>query len=600
MAVTLLDKRLGAYRITGVLGSGGMADVYRARHEETGDDVALKLLPREYAVDAKHLARFKREIDGASKLDHPNLCRILDWGEDDGIYYYCMELIEATILEEYLRIKSPVPFDDAIHIIKSLCKALVYIHDQNAVHRDVKPSNIFVRKDLEVVVADFGLLKDVTASTEITGENTRLGTPAYMAPEQFKGNRIDARTDIYQMGIVFYKILTGVTPFEGESFFSLGIKVMTKKIQPPSAHVPDLPEELERIILKAVEKKPEDRYQNARELSNDLNRYFIRREMGSGVEERPSKKEEKKREEKRAEGGAPSAAGPPKPYFDEPLPPEKKSPGKARGRRGRGAVSSTGVDDSASLGLNVRRLRKLAGVAEEEIRRGEGASPWRWTWIAWVLVVVFGLVQVQLVRIMVDRNLLLAVLLAVNLLFLPLYRLLFRELVGVEHVAQGLVLFTVVETFLLHFVEPSLVMVGSWRAMDFLEPLLLVVVVMAAVGGLRHEFLGFWGRFAVALAGAYSCWWIVDLFVNWPGLETLVRHEADLLEGGFWGVFVPGTAPFHFAAFRFLPVMGILALAAASIDVYRDRPRRGISDCIGGLLSLVAFAGLLYLRSQLR
>lgn len=583
MAVTLLDKQLGAYRITGVLGSGGMADVYRARHDESGDEVALKLLPREYAVDAKHLARFKREIDQASRLDHPNLCRILDWGEDDGIYFYCMELIEASILEEYLRIKSPVAFDDAIHIIKSLCKALVYLHDQNVVHRDVKPSNIFVRGDLEVVVADFGLMKDVTAATEITGENTRLGTPSYMAPEQFKGNRIDARTDIYQMGIVFYKLLTGITPFEGESFFSLGIKVMTKKIQPPSQHLPSIPDEVERIILKAVEKKPEDRYQNARELSNDLNRYFIRREMGGATDEGRAKKPEKPKE--RA-----VSKGPPKPYFDEPV-------GKAKSRA---SVRRKGVDDSASLGLNVRRLRRKAGLVEApKVEAPPVKSPWRWAWLAWLVVGIFALAQVQLIRVMVGRNVLFAVLMAVNLSFLPLYRLLFREVVGLEHIAQGLVLFTVIETFLLHFIEPSLPILGAGCALDLLQPLLLIVVVMATIGGLRSSFLGFWGRFAVILAGLYSSWWLVDLLVNWPGFADLIRHEADLLHGSFWEVFVPGTAAFHFAAYRFLPLMGILAFIEASLQIYRHRSREGISACIGGLLSLVAFAGLLYLRSQL-
>ena len=285
MAVNdLIGKKFGPYEITGVLGSGGMGDVLRAEHCETGQEVALKILPREYVAtdEGKHLARFKREIEQSSKLNHRNLCKVYDYGVADGLHYYCMEVIEGIEIGDYISERTSIDLDEAYLIIRQLCEGLTYLHAKNVIHRDLKPSNVFLKPDKTVVLADFGLLKDMSEN-DITGENTRLGTPTYMSPEQFQGTKIDIRTDIYQLGVVFYKLLTGQTPFDGDSFFALGIKVMTKKIPSPCRHNPDIPEEIERIVMKTCEKKPENRYQTARALGEDIEAYFRNRDAAKAA-----------------------------------------------------------------------------------------------------------------------------------------------------------------------------------------------------------------------------------------------------------------------------------------------------------------------------
>jgi serine/threonine protein kinase len=286
MAVNdLIGKKFGPYEITGVLGSGGMGDVLRAQHCESGLEVALKILPREYVAtdEGKHLARFKREIEQSSRLNHKNLCKVYDYGTADGLHYYCMEVIEGIELGDYIKERTFIDLDEVYHIIRQLSEGLAYLHDKNVIHRDLKPSNVFLKPDKTVVLADFGLLKDMSEE-DITGENTRLGTPTYMSPEQFQGTKIDTRTDIYQLGVVFYKLLTGETPFDGDSFFALGIKVMTKKIPSPCRHNPEIPEEIERIVMKTCEKKPENRYQTAKELGADIERYFKQRDEAKNAE----------------------------------------------------------------------------------------------------------------------------------------------------------------------------------------------------------------------------------------------------------------------------------------------------------------------------
>ena len=280
MAVNkMIGAKFGPYEITGVLGSGGMGDVFRAEHTANGLEVALKVLPREYTVteDGKHLARFKREIEQSSKLEHRNLCKVYDWGVSNDLHYYCMEIIEGIELGDYIKDRTSINLDEVYNMIQQLCDGLVYLHDKNVIHRDLKPSNVFLKPDKTDILADFGLLKDL-GEQDITGENTRLGTPTYMSPEQFQGTAIDSRTDIYQLGVVFYKLLTGQTPFDGDSFFSLGIKVMTKKIPSPCKHNPDIPAEIERIVMKTCEKKPEKRYQSARALAGDIREYFKQRD----------------------------------------------------------------------------------------------------------------------------------------------------------------------------------------------------------------------------------------------------------------------------------------------------------------------------------
>lgn len=274
----LVGKKLGRYTLTGILGEGGMAVVYRAVDPDDRE-LAIKVLPPWNTGGEQGRARFGREIEEARKLDHPNLVKVLDSGDEDGILFYCMDLVRGGTLESYLKATPLPPFDDAVHIIKGICKGLAYLHGRRVVHRDLKPANVFLvgeRKD--VVLGDYGLLKPLELDT-LTPTNERLGTPAYMSPEQFKGTEIDPRSDIYQLGVLLFRLLTGKLPFDDPNFFTLAARHMTKVPPAPRTLNPEIPASLEKVILRCLAKKPADRYPDAGELGRDLNRYLIKKEM---------------------------------------------------------------------------------------------------------------------------------------------------------------------------------------------------------------------------------------------------------------------------------------------------------------------------------
>lgn len=279
----MVDRNLDGYRITGVLGTGGMAVVFRAQ-EPGGAEVALKML-RDGGGDSDAAqaarARFTREVEQARGLEHPNLIRVHASGEVDGSPYYVMDRIEGSTLEQYLKGVERPPFDDAVHVLKGILKGLAYLHSKNLVHRDLKPSNVFlVGRQRRVVLGDFGLLKPLEMD-DLTAANERIGTPAYMSPEQFKGGRIDTRSDIYQLGVLLYRLMTGRVPFADDNFFRLGTMHLTRRPEAPRSLNPDIPEPLEAVILRCLEKRPSARYPDAGELERDLNRYLIKKEMGT-------------------------------------------------------------------------------------------------------------------------------------------------------------------------------------------------------------------------------------------------------------------------------------------------------------------------------
>ncbi len=268
-----MHEDFGAYQLLARLGAGGMGVVYRALWVPHGVHVALKRLHPAVEVEARR--RFQREIDVLARLVHPNVVRLLDCGTVAGEPYYTMELVEGETLAsrdrlgELMRTVSTDP--ELFHRMASgICAALEYLHGQGIVHRDLKPSNVFIDRQGVPRLADFGLAHD-SDRTRITASGEVLGTPLYMAPEQWRGARADTRTDVYQAGLLLYELLTGTVPFANlQPIVAVLTARETRPIPPPSAINPLVAPGLDRVILRALSRSPADRHTSGRELGEAL------------------------------------------------------------------------------------------------------------------------------------------------------------------------------------------------------------------------------------------------------------------------------------------------------------------------------------------
>ena len=253
-------KSLGSYELLEDIGSGGMGTVYKARHQRTNQMVALKVLPTELAREPRFLKRFAREIDVLKRLDHPNIARILDAGStEENFHYYAMELVDGLSLEQVLQREHRLSIDDAMNVIRQCARALDYAHQQKVIHRDIKPGNILVSLDWQVKVTDFGIARPEEA-TRMTTTGSIMGTAEYMSPEQAEGKRVDARSDIYSLGVVFYRMLAGRNPFAGETVMEVLKHHRFSIPDSPKSYNPDISINLAAIIMKMLAKAPEERF----------------------------------------------------------------------------------------------------------------------------------------------------------------------------------------------------------------------------------------------------------------------------------------------------------------------------------------------------
>ncbi|MDW8252745.1 MAG: serine/threonine-protein kinase [Chloroflexota bacterium] len=263
-------SRLGQYTIVDQIGQGGMATIFRARQEALGRDVAIKVLPAYLASDPEYLARFRREATAIAQLQHPNILPVFDFGEQDGLTYIVMLLAPSgqTLRD---RLGAPMPLASALPMITQVGSALQYAHEQGIVHRDVKPSNVLLGERDWALLSDFGIARMVQGATHLTRTGVGIGTPEYMSPEQAQGLPVDGRADQYSLAVILYQMLTGHLPFVAETPVGIVLQHITKPPPPPRSLNPDIPPQVEAVLLRALSKDPEQRYPTVADFLDALN-----------------------------------------------------------------------------------------------------------------------------------------------------------------------------------------------------------------------------------------------------------------------------------------------------------------------------------------
>ena len=260
------------YEILGKIGTGGMADVYKAKDHKLNRFVAVKVLKPEFREDTTFIRKFRSEAQAAAVLTHPNIVNVFDVGDDNGVYYIVMELIEGITLKEYISKKGKLSVKEATSIAIQVSMGLEAAHSHGIVHRDVKPQNIIISMDGKVKVTDFGIAR--AASSNTISSNV-MGSVHYSSPEQVRGGYSDEKSDIYSLGITLYEMVTGKVPFDGDTTVAIAIKHLQEEMVPPSVYTPELPHSLEQIILKCTQKSVDRRYQNMEDVIADLKHSLI-------------------------------------------------------------------------------------------------------------------------------------------------------------------------------------------------------------------------------------------------------------------------------------------------------------------------------------
>ena len=260
----------GRYRIIRKLGAGGMADVYLAEDQELGRRVAIKILNDRHAADDSFIERFRREAKNAAGLSHPNIVSIYDRGEAEGTYYIAMEFLDGRSLKELIVGRGPAPIKTAIDYARQILAAVGFAHRHGIVHRDIKPHNVLVGSEGRLKVTDFGIAR--SGASQMTEVGSIIGTAQYLSPEQARGAPVDQTSDLYSVGVVLYEMLTGQVPFTGDTPLEIAMKHLSEVPKPPSELRPEVPHDLDSVVLRALAKDPSERYQGADEMDADLAR----------------------------------------------------------------------------------------------------------------------------------------------------------------------------------------------------------------------------------------------------------------------------------------------------------------------------------------
>ena len=261
------------YEILEQIGNGGMSDVYKAKCHKLNRYVAIKVLKPEFSQDTSFVSKFRVEAQSAAGLSHPNVVNVYDVGEENGIHYIVMELVEGITLKKYIEKRGKLPYKEAVSIAIQVANGMDAAHKHNIVHRDIKPQNIIISKEGKVKVTDFGIAK--VASSATINTSASMGSVHYISPEQARGGYSDERSDIYSLGITLFEMLTGTVPFDGDSAVSVAVQHIQDSIPLPSQLVEGVPVSVDKIVLKCTQKKTDRRYQSAAELIVDLKKSLV-------------------------------------------------------------------------------------------------------------------------------------------------------------------------------------------------------------------------------------------------------------------------------------------------------------------------------------
>ena len=276
--MTMEGQKVGKYLIVAKIGSGAMGDMYRAHDGKLNRDVAVKTMAELYASDDQLVQRFQREAQSAAALNHPNVVTVFDFGSEQGKFYLAMELLDGADLKELIASRSLNDLWDKLDVMEQIAEGLAYAHKQGVVHRDLKPANIRVLPNGRVKIMDFGLAR--IGSSDMTRAGMVMGTPNYMSPEQVRGTKADARSDIFSLGAVFYELLSGKKAFNADSMHTILYKVLEEEPEPVRTYVPGLPNPFVAFIERCLAKDPANRYQDAGEMRDALRK--VREALASG------------------------------------------------------------------------------------------------------------------------------------------------------------------------------------------------------------------------------------------------------------------------------------------------------------------------------